>query len=147
MSSSADGPALLRWEHFHHVADIGIRGYGPSMAQAFEQAAVALTAILTDPEQVRETTEVRLRCTAPDPELLLAEWLNALIYEMGTRRLLFKRFEVRISGERLQARAWGEPVDRDRHAPAVEVKGATYTELRVVRREDGTWIAQCVIDV
>jgi tRNA nucleotidyltransferase (CCA-adding enzyme) len=136
-----------RWEHFHHVADIGVRGYGNSLAQAFEQAAVALTAVLTDPDRVRETAEVQLRCSAPDPELLLAEWLNALIYEMGTRRLLFKRFAVHIVGETLEGRAWGEPVDRRRHAPAVEVKGATYTELRVAHRDDGTWIAQCVIDV
>jgi SHS2 domain-containing protein len=139
--------SLPGWEHFHHVADIGIRGYGHSMAQAFEQAALALTAVLTDPDRVRETTKVSLTCSAPDPELLLVDWLNALVYEMGTRQLLFKRFEVRIRDHELQAQVWGEPVDRDRHAPAVEVKGATYTELRVARDPDGRWIAQCVIDV
>lgn len=147
MCPGTDRPSLPRWEHFHHVADIGVRGYGQSMTQAFEQAALALTAVITDPERVCETTWISLSCSAPDPELLLVDWLNALVYEMGTRRLLFKRYEVRIHDHTLQARAWGEPVDRERHAPAVEVKGATYTELRVARQPDGCWVAQCVIDV
>jgi SHS2 domain-containing protein len=47
----------------------------------------------------------------------------------------------------LRATAWGEPVEVTRHQPAVEVKGATYTELRVQRTEDGGWLAQCVVDV
>jgi tRNA nucleotidyltransferase (CCA-adding enzyme) len=81
-------------------------------------------------------------------ELLLADWLNALIYEMATRNMLFGRFEVRILGDcSMTATAWGERVDRARHQPAVEVKGATYTGLSVAKRDDGLWVAQCVVDV
>jgi SHS2 domain-containing protein len=47
----------------------------------------------------------------------------------------------------LTGAAYGEPVDRARHQPAVEVKGATHTALGVERRDDGAWIAQCVVDV
>jgi SHS2 domain-containing protein len=79
--------------------------------------------------------------------LLLAEWLNALIYQMATRRMLFARFEVRFDGSSLSGKAWGEPVDVGRHSPAVEVKGATYTQLKVARDETGAWLAQCVVDV
>ena len=88
-----------------------------------------------------------IQCEAPDEELLLADWLNALVYEMATRKLLFSRFEVHIDGTRLKATAWGEAADRARHQPAVEVKGATYTALRVTRTETGEWVAQCVVDV
>ena len=52
----------------------------------------------------------------------------------------------RIDGTRLEATAWGERVDPQRHHPAVEVKGATYTTLRVAR-EAGAWVAQTVVDV
>ena len=79
--------------------------------------------------------------------MLLVDWLNALVYEMATRRMLFSRFEVRLDGTRLHATAWGEPVDVARHRPAVEVKGATYTQLKVARDEQGGWLAQCVVDV
>jgi SHS2 domain-containing protein len=90
---------------------------------------------------------VPIACEAPTDDLLLVDWLNALVYEMATRRMLFSAFEVSIDGSRLQATAWGEPVDRIRHEPAVEVKGATYTALRVERLEGGQWIVQCVVDV
>lgn len=136
-----------RWEHFPHEADIGVRGVGTSKEEAFEQAAVALTAVIVDPQALSPTQAVEVACEAPDDELLLVDWLNALVYEMATRRLLFGRFEVHIDGDHLCGKAWGEPIDVVRHQPAVEVKGATLTCLRVRQESDGAWIAQCVVDV
>jgi SHS2 domain-containing protein len=66
---------------------------------------------------------------------------------MAARRMLFARYRVRIEGGRLEGDAWGEPVDVARHRPAVEPKGATYTTLHVAHDEQGTWIAQTVVDV
>jgi len=135
------------WAHFVHGADIGVEGRGPGLDAAFEQAAVALTAVITDPAVVDPVEPVQIACEAPDPELLLVDWLNALIYEMATRRMLFSRFCVTVEGDRLSATAWGEPVEVGRHCPAVEVKGATYTQLSVAQSGDGTWTARCVVDV
>jgi len=129
------------------MADIGVRGVGPTQAAAFEQAALALTAVLTDPSGVHDTEEVRVTCQAGDRELLLVDWLNALIYEMAVRSLIFGRFEVTLSGDRLDGSAWGETIRRGSHALAVEVKGATLTALRVTREDSGEWVAQCVVDV
>jgi tRNA nucleotidyltransferase (CCA-adding enzyme) len=135
------------WELIPHGADVGVRGIGSSKAQAFEQAALALTAVVTDPMTVAPQQCVELSCEASDDELLLVNWLNALVYEMATRKMLFGRFEVDIDELRLQAKAWGEAMDPDKHELAVEVKGATCTELSVKRDEHGKWIAQCVVDV
>jgi tRNA nucleotidyltransferase (CCA-adding enzyme) len=134
------------WEHFAHDADMGVRGLGATEAEAFEQAAVALTALVVDLDAVNERDRVNVECEAPDHELLFAEWLNGLVYEMSTRKMLFRRFRVTIEDDRLHGEAWGEAVDRERHRPAVEVKGATYTALRVAQ-EDGRWVAQTVVDV
>jgi SHS2 domain-containing protein len=120
---------------------------GPTREKAFEQAAVALTAVITNPEKVLPVEEVGVKCTAPDDELLLVDWLNGLLYEMGTRGVLFSRFEVKIDGSELAGRAWGEKIDVSRHRPVVEVKAATYTELSVRQDEQGAWVAQCVVDV
>jgi SHS2 domain-containing protein len=135
------------WEHFPHDADVGVRGMGASKEEAFEQAAHALTAVIADPEAVAAQEAVEVACEAPDDELLLVDWLNALVYEMATRRMLFGRFEVHIDGPTLRGRAWGEKVDVARHQPAVEVKGATLTCLRVGQEPGGAWVAQCVVDV
>ena len=125
---------------------MGVRGIGATKTEAFAQAALALTAVVADPRSVQPREPVRIACEAPDDELLLVDWLNALVYEMATRRMLFSRFELVIEGGRLAAEAWGEPLEPRRHHPAVEVKGATYTTLRVAR-EGAAWTAQTVIDV
>ena len=134
------------WEHFPHAADVGVRGVADTKAQAFEQAALALTAIVSDLQGVAAQRPIEVECEAPDDELLLADWLNGLIYEMSTRKMLFSRFSVQLDGRRLRGRAWGESLDLKRHQPAVEIQGATYTALRVAR-ENGQWIAQTVVDV
>lgn len=136
-----------RWEHFEHGADIGVRGLGMTKAGAFEQAALALTAVIADTCTVAPRHSVEIACEAADDELLLVGWLNAVVYEMAVRRMLFSRFRVAIDGPRLQAIAMGEPVSVARHRPAVEVKGATFTSLRVAQRDDGLWLAQTVVDV
>lgn len=135
-----------RWAHFDHAADVGVEGRGDSPAEAFEQAAVAMTAVAADPALIRGDTVVDVHCQAPDPELLLVDWLNELIYAMSTRGLLFGRFSVHIDGDRLWGRAWGQPVDTLPEPPAVEVKGATLTGV-AMRQIDGEWVARCVVDV
>ena len=125
---------------------MGVRGIAPTKAEAFEQAALAMTAIVTDPSAVDAREMVRIECEAPDDELLFADWLNGLIYAMSSRKMLFSRFSVRLDGTRLDGQAWGESVDPARHQPVVEIKGATYTALRVAQ-ENGVWVAQTVVDV
>lgn len=139
--------ANKHWEHFDHEADMGVRGLGASKEEAFEQAARGLTAVITDLETVRALELINVVCEAPDDELLFVDWLNALVYEMATRNMLFSRFEVHIDGQRLEGKAWGEEVEVTRHRPVVEVKGATYTSLRVSQDDKGNWLAQCIVDV
>lgn len=136
-----------RWAHFDHGADIGLRAEAASRPALFELMGEALTAVVTAPERVRPDTELTIRCEAPDDGLLLVDWLNALIYEMATRDLLFCEWRVALDDHRLVARVRGQAVDRAAHAPAVEIKGATYTALECRREPDGRWIAQCVVDV
>ncbi len=135
------------WEHFEHEADIGLRAAAPTRETLFELMGAALTAIITEPQSVRCIDVVEISCEAPDNALLLVDWLNALIFEMATRRMIFGAWDVELNGNRLDARISGELVDRERHQPAVEAKGATYTELVVEQDDDGTWHGQCVVDV
>jgi len=132
---------------FPHGADIGVRGTGATRAAAFAQAAAALAASVVEPETVSPTEVVAITCVAPDDRLLLCDWLNAVIYEMAVRRMVFRRFEVSLQGQSLEGRAWGEAIDPMRHAPAVEPKGATMSGLKVEQARDGTWVAECIVDV
>src|SRR5579872_6981257 len=123
------------WEHFSHAA-----GIGPTKEEAFEEAAVALTAVLTDVYALEPKSFVKVVSEAPNDELLFVDWLNAIIYEMATRRMLFCKFQVQLDRGRLEGTIWGQPVDVARHQPPVEVKGASQAALEVKQREDGRWI-------
>jgi len=144
---SAPDKEKKSWEHFPHQADIGIRGIGKTKEEAFEQAAVALTAVITDPKKVTPSTEIKIACSDTDDELLFVDWINCIIYEIAVKKMLFSRFEVKIQPNDLKASAWGEKIDVSKHHPVVEVKAATYTSLSVAQNANGLWIAQCVVDV
>lgn len=139
--------ATGHWEHFEHQADIGVRGFGATPAEAFEQVALAMMAVMVDPAMVGGEEWVEFRCSAPDLEMLLADWLNAVLCEVSARKMLFRGFEVWIEGCILTGKAEGERIDPRRHQPAVEVKGASYFDLKVEPTADGGWMAQCVVDV
>jgi tRNA nucleotidyltransferase (CCA-adding enzyme) len=136
-----------RWELYSHPSDIGVRGIGPTREEAFAQAAIALTAVITEPQKVEPKQAVEIVCREDNDDLLFVSWLSTLLYEMGTRQMLFSRFEVEPIEGGIRARAWGEPVDVQKHEPAVEVKAATYADLKVERDSDGNWLAQCIVDV
>lgn len=138
--------SMVQFETFEHEADIGIRGFGGSMQEAFENAAVALYSVMVDIDAVKTVEERTVTVSAPDRELLLVEWLNALLAISDIERIVFSKFEVEMEGTTLTGAAWGEILDRDRHEPHVEVKGATY-HLLSVREQDGKYTAQCVVDV
>jgi SHS2 domain-containing protein len=135
-----------RWEHFAHGADVGVRGIGTTESEAFEQAALAMTAVMLEPSAVAVLEMRNVECEAPDDELLLVEWLNSLIYLMAVDKMLFSCFAVQLDGCLLYGQAWGERLDRTRHHAAVEIKGATYTMLSVTH-QNGLWVAQTVVDV
>jgi SHS2 domain-containing protein len=138
---------LKRWEHYPHQADVGVRGIGATKAEAFEQASLALTAVVADLATIEAREPLEIVCTAENDETLLVEWLSRLVYEMSTRRMLFSRIDIFVGEKQLKARIWGESIDVEKHQPAVEVKAVTYYDLAVVQRADGSWVAQCVVDV
>jgi tRNA nucleotidyltransferase (CCA-adding enzyme) len=134
------------WSHFAHQADIGIKATADSLGKAFEDAAVGLTAIVTEPNNVAKIESVKIECSAENNELLLVDWLNSVIYEMAVRKMLFSRFEVRIENLKVSATIWGEKINQQKHSPAVEPKAVTYNQLSV-KNENGKWTVQCVVDV
>jgi SHS2 domain-containing protein len=136
-----------RFEHFAHGADVGIRGLGESPAEAFAQAARALTAVTCDLASVavRETIDVELEGRGLDD--LFFAWIDALVFFMATRRMVFSSFQVELVGDHLRAKVGGESLRTHQHAPSLEVKAPTFSSLSVQKRDDGMWVAQCVVDV
>ena len=159
--------------YFDHDADMGIVGCGTRIEEAFENAATAVFAMMTNLGQVRLRESVVIEFEEADAELALVTWLNLLLGQARSRALVFGRFHLRrdgaspkvgdrrsgppeevgtfpsrgieTSGARWSGTAEGEPW-RAGLERGVEVKGATLTGLAVTQ-QDGLWEARCVVDV
>ena len=132
-------------EYFEHGADIGIIGRGPTIEAAFEAAARATFAIMTEIGHVRELDAITVEFEEADEELALVQWLNLLLGSSRGRRLVFARFWIERDGVRWRGGAVGEPW-RPELERGVEVKGATLTMLSVTHVGE-VWEARCVVDV
>ncbi|NJE84364.1 archease [Thermococcus sp. CX2] len=142
---------MREWEHYEHTADIGIRGYGETLEEAFEAVALALFDVMVDVRKV-EPKEVReIEVKAEDLEALLYMFLEELLVLHEMDGLVFGDFKVKIEktegGYRLRARAYGEPLDYVKHEPKEEVKAITYHDMRIEKLSDGRWMVQLVPDL
>lgn len=134
------------YETFEHGADVGVRGEGRTLEEAFQEGARAMFSVIVDIEAVRPERRVAVEAEAGDRELLFVQWLNNLLAAAHLEGMVFSRFEVRFQGLRIRGDAFGEPLDASRHETTVEVKGATLTALKVAETPGG-FAAQCVVDV
>ena len=135
------------YETFEHTADLGLRVRAADLNSLFAEAAHALfAAIVDDPATVQPRQQLDVQLAADDREYLLFDWLRELLYHFDVEHLLLSRFEVQVSDTVLTGTAWGEPLDRDRHALSHEVKAITYHGLRVEQTSDG-WLAEVIVDI
>jgi SHS2 domain-containing protein len=139
---------LNKYEIIDTTADIGIRAFGADWPDVYANAAVGMFSLITDLETVKEKLERDISVTAPDRETLLAEWLNELIFLFDTEMLLFRRFEItKLSPSLIEARCFGEKVDRSRHELKRGIKSATYHRIKVEKVEDGSYLGEVILDI
>ncbi len=134
----------MRYEEIEHTADVGIRAYGKTASEIFEAAAGGMFSLIADPAEVKPKGEVEIRLQEEDLARLLVAWLSELLFLHETQHLLFSKFEVRVRGTSLDARAWGETIDKRRHELKLAVKAVTYHHLSV-DVEKG--VAEVIFDV
>lgn len=137
---------MRRFEVIEHTADIGIRAFGSTLQEAFENAALGMFSLMAELSTVEERESLRVEVEGEDRESLLVEWLNELIYVLETKNLLLKRFKVeKLEETRLEAVAFGEPLDVQRHKLGEQIKATTYHMLKVTHNQ--YWEAQVIFDV
>lgn len=129
------------------TADVGVVARGATCEEAFAHAAEGLFNLITDLETVKPLQSHAVECEGISLEGLLVAWLNELIYLHDVHEILFRRFEITaFDGRRLQAKAWGEPIDTSRHSLGTEVKAATYHLAQVTEGPSG-WEVRVILDV
>jgi SHS2 domain-containing protein len=136
-----------RFEILEHTADIGVRAFGSSTAELFENAALAIQSIALDSTDVEPRQEYPLNVSGTDLESLLVNWLNEIVYYLDGPRVAMSRIRVEsVTDSNVTGQGWGEPRDPKRHPPQLVVKAATYHQLSI-RQENGLWTAEVYLDI
>ncbi|MCH7761697.1 archease [candidate division TA06 bacterium] len=135
----------MDYETFEHDADIGIRGFGKTLEEAFENGARAMSSIMVDLETVDPKVTKEIECEADDQEALFVTWLNQIRALLDIDGMVFSKFEVEIVGNRLKGWAKGEVLDYQKHGLGEDVKAATYHLLKVEKND--VYMVQCIIDL
>ncbi len=140
-------PRRAKYWQLPHTADLAWRIRGGSLPELFENAAGALTATMTDRRYIRRLEKRQIEVESPDREALLVDWLNHLLYLFDVDGFWGREFRVTaLSERRLEATAWGERFDPERHPEKTAVKAATYHHLEIGPR-DGGWQATVILDL
>ena len=142
----------MPFEYKDHPGEAWLVGIGDTLAEAFAEGAKALFQLMVEVERIDSQISTEIDVQSDRLDTLYVAWLNALIVRKDADGLVYGRFDPleihEIDGDeyRLTATAWGEPLDPERHDPKVDVKAATYSELRCERTKRG-YEAECVVDL
>ncbi|GFP35435.1 hypothetical protein HKBW3S43_01226, partial [Candidatus Hakubella thermalkaliphila] len=129
-----------------HTADIGLKAYGDSLGELFENFAYGIFSQIADLDNVEERDSFEIVLEAEDQEELLVDWLNELLYISDARKTILQKFEVSdITETQLRAMVFGEKMDHQRHRIYTYVKAATYYDLKI--ENNGIWQGQVIFDV
>lgn len=135
------------YEVFEHTADVGIRVRASSLEALLVDAARGLfSLIVTNLDQVKPVQEKTIRIEAGEPDYLLFDWLNELLYTFEVDQLLLSEFSLRVDPQGLTAICRGEPMQLDLHEMDHEVKAITYHGL-TVQHEADQWMAEVIVDI
>jgi SHS2 domain-containing protein len=135
------------WEHFEVEADVGVRGWGASRAEAFAQITLGVFALLVAPEDVQARERREVRAQAEAPEALLVAWVDECLYVHEIEGFVVRSVEMTVCTDTLaHGVLHGEPLDPQRHAVGTVVKGATYHQLSLEKRGNAHE-ARLIVDV
>ncbi|MGQ9546636.1 MAG: archease [Dehalococcoidia bacterium] len=135
------------FETIDHTADVGIVAYGRDVAELFSNAGLALFSLITELESIEEKLHRTLEVSSEDPDSLLVNWLNELIYMFDAEHMLFNRFDIdSLSANLLCVTCYGEMFDPSKHTIKIGVKAATYHML-TVQKDTGGYKARVIFDI
>ena len=127
-----------KFEFLEHTADVYIAAHGGSLAEGFENAALAMFEVMTDTEKVSADVEDSVEVEAEDEYALLYSWLEALLVKFETKNVLYSKFKIlnideTSDGFRIKATVWGEKFNAEKHTQKVAVKAVTYHRMEIIK--------------
>ena len=140
-----------KFEFLEHTADVYIAAYGRNLAEAFENAALAMFETMTDVKEIKPKIRENIEVRGEDKQALLYSWLEELLVRFELNDKLYSRFDVKEiketeDGYELRAVIYGEPFDPARHKSKVGVKAVTYHRMEIEETSKGVTL-RFILDI
>jgi len=134
------------YQVIEHTADVGIRGHGNTLEEAFLQTTFGLLDITGTfrPDRVGELHSIEV--TGRDLGAALVDWLSEVLYLQDSRDALIANVQV---GSVTETTAKGSVTVAERgeeEEVGTPVKAITYHQLKVARSGNG-WETQVFVDI
>ena len=128
---------MKTYELIDHTADVGLKAYGKTLSEAFENAAKGMFDIITDNSEIESIGQYDIELEAPNLEQLLIDWLSELLYLNSSRNQVFGFFKVDLDekNNKLTAKIFGEKFSLSKHKIGAEIKAVTYHILEVKKKK------------
>ncbi len=137
------------FEYIDHTADIIVRAYGETLAEAFACAAEAMFAVITDSAEIQPISRETVDIESIDREGLLVGFLSELIVRHESRSIVVGDIRITALGDtQLRADIGIEPFDEIRHGSGTQVKGVSYHLMEIRDPVDGApAVVQVLFDI
>ena len=132
----------MSYKFLDHATDAIIEVTAKDLKEAFAVAADAEINLTLDQDKVEEKDQKKFSANGKDLRYLLFSWLEEIPFVTITEGFAIKRIEFDIEekdGYKINATAYGEPLDVKKHNFKVEIKAPTFYEMEI-NQNDGVYM-------
>lgn len=132
----------MSYKFVDHATDAIIEVTAKDLKEAFAITADAVINLTLDQDKVEEKEQKDFSANGKDLRYLLFSWLEEITFVLITEGFAIRRVEFDIeenNGFKINAKAFGEPLDFHKHNFKVEIKAPTFYEMEI-KQENGVFM-------
>ena len=138
---------MKKFEIFPHTADIGIRVYGETLKQLFENAGEGTLFLMREESGIYLENEICFEIEASFIELLLNKFLNEFIYLFDSKFFIIKEFKIDIFNENyIKGIFFGETFNEKKHKIKYAIKACTLEDM-IIEKVDNLYKVDIIFDI
>lgn len=146
---------MNKYKQIDISGDVGLRIWGESLENLFENAASGMFNLITDPSRIHGKDIRKLALESDNYEHMLVQWLNELVFLYDTYGFIGKKFQLNIEESPkpdteenilLSADMSGGIYNPEIHESRLLIKAATYHNLSL-KKVKSLWEATVIFDI
>jgi len=134
----------MKYKFLEHRADAKFQAFGKTLEEAFSNAALAMTSVMTDPIKIKSKIKHKISVKGEDKKSLLYNFLEQSLILLDTKKfLLHKIRNIKIKDNKLTAELIGDNFN-NQYKIKINIKAVTYNDMFI---KEKPYIIQVVVDI